>query len=90
MHRYSQEEKRMALERAHEIGVTATAKEMNIAIQSLYKWRNDFKTTYTKPATSEQPQTDCYSLAQMAKEIEQLKETTAKLKKLLAAVIVDM
>ncbi len=43
MKRYSELEKQEALQRAKEIGVKRTCEEMNIAIQSLYKWRNDEK-----------------------------------------------
>ncbi|MEA5015970.1 MAG: transposase [Candidatus Limiplasma sp.] len=39
--RYTQEQKAAALKSIEEVGLAKTAENMNIAVQTLYKWRND-------------------------------------------------
>lgn len=50
--RYSQEQKAAALKSSEEIGVAKTAEVMNIAVQTLYKWRNESGSAKSAPKSA--------------------------------------
>ena len=43
--RYTQEQKDEAMRSIEKVGVAKTSEEMKIAVQTLYKWRNDSNAT---------------------------------------------
>ena len=103
MRRYTPAEKGEALKRASEIGVAKTGQELGISIQTLYKWRNEAKETAALSGgiVGNGSVGDALKLlmredsnAQRVKlleaENEELRETCASLKNVLAAIIQEM
>lgn len=83
MRRYSAEEKQQALARAAEIGVAKTGEEMGIAIQTLYKWRNEEKqAASTQDGLKVQPAASAVDRAEIKKLIKSNDMYEAKIKTL--------
>lgn len=84
--KYDVEKKAKAIARMSEIGVAKTSEEMNISVQTLYKWRSESQTddVATTPA---QPNNDLNGLLQVihseerqAAAIKRLEEENCKLR----------
>lgn len=97
--RYTQEQKAAALKSIEEIGVAKTAEAMSIAVQTLYKWRNESGAAESppKPAVKAKSSEVRALLAndrtlqkkndQLEAENKELRETLARYKTALAALL---
>ena len=80
--KYTMEKKAEAMARMAAVGVQKTSEEMNISVQTLYKWRNE-----ARDASAGQPNVDADALRQFiqneemqAAAIKRLEDESAKLR----------